>query len=209
MSDPVLIDVPTSSCFAGVTMTLNRVIGVTQSPFTLETQTFKWPGEQWSMQLQMPAMTRRAMAAEWYAFALKLEGTFNYFLMGDPSAKTPRGTPAGSPVVDGGGQQGNTLLTRGWTPNSQSVLMAGDYIQLGTGMDSRLHMVVDDADANGDGETVLNIVPALRTPPNDGLTIITNNAKGVFRLTDNSFSWGVSPGPLYRLNFDAVEVINA
>lgn len=209
MSNPILIDVPQTSCAASVSMTLTRVIGVTQSPFTLTTQTFKWPGEQWSMQFQMPPMTRREIAAQWYSFALKLDGTFNNFLMGDPSARVPLGTPTGTPVIDGAGQQGNSINTRGWAPNSPNVLMSGDYIQIGTGIASKLHMVVDNASANASGEAVLNIVPALRTSPNDGVGIITNNARGVFRLTDNSFSWSVSPGPVYRLSFSAVEVIDA
>lgn len=208
MSTPVIINVPESSCFSSVTMTLTRVIGVTQSPFTFATQTFKWPGEQWSMQLQMPPM-RRNIAADWYSFGIKAEGTFNYFLMGDPSARVPRGNPVGTPVINGNGQEGNSINTRGWTPSALNVLRAGDYIQIGTGIAARLHMVVDDASANLSGEAVLNIAPALRTPPNDGTTIITNNAKGVFRMTDNSFSWGVSPGGFYRLSFSAVEVINA
>lgn len=209
MSTPILIDMPESSCFASVTMTLSRVIGVTQSPFTLETQTFKWPGEQWSMQLQMPPMTKRALAAEWYSFALKLEGTFNCFLMGDPTARDPLGSALGNPVIDGLGQSGNSVNTKGWEPNTERLLVAGDYIQLGTGMDSRLHMVVDIVNSNGDGEAVINIVPALRTPPNDGAAIVTRNARGVFRCTDNAFSWSVAPGPVYRLNINAVEVINA
>lgn len=209
MSTPTIVTVPSSSCIATVTMSLQRVVGVTSSPFTMESQSFKWPGEKWMMQFDLPVIVRRSIASEWLAFALQLQGKFNYFLIGDPSATSPAGVATGTPLVDGVSATGNILPTKGWTPNVTGILKAGDYIQYGTGVNSRLHMVVQDADSNGSGETNLIIEPAIKTSPPDNDPIVTSSPKGVFRLTDNSWSWSVLPGPKYRISFQAEEVVNA
>lgn len=209
MSIPPLVTVPSSSCAASVTMSLQRVVGVTASPFTLDTQSFKWPGEKWMIQFDLPTITRRAVASEWIAFALTLKGKFGYFLMGDPSARVPLGIATGTPVVDGSGSTGNILLTRGWTPNVTGILKAGDYIQYGTDENARLHMVVVDANSNGSGNAALTIEPAIRVSPTDGTAVVVNDAKGVFRLLDNTWAWSVLPGPKYRISFQAEEVTNA
>lgn len=204
-----LIDVPTSACVGSATMTLTRAIGSTMSPFTYEEQFFKWQGERWSIDFEMPTFTSRAVAGEWKAFALQLEGKLNRFLFGDPSAKTPLGSALGTPVVDGAGQDGNSLSTVGWTPSTNNLLRKGDYFQLGTGLAAKLYMVTNDVNSNGSGAATISFVPSLRSSPTDGQSIITNNPRSVFRLKDNSFSWSMAPGGLYRISFQAEEVVNA
>lgn len=209
MSTPPLITLPTSVCFASVVMNLRRVVGRTASPFTLEEQSFKWPGEQWGMELTMPPIKGRALAEEWISFMLQLEGSYGYFLIGDPTAKTPQGVATGTPLVDGINQTGNTLLTKGWTPNTVGILKRGDYLQLGTGTNTRLHKLTADVDSDVSGNAALPIVPALRTSPANNDPIVVNDAKGIFRLTSNDFSWSVDPGSIYRFRFNALEVVNA
>lgn len=209
MSTPPLLNLPTSVCFASVVMSLRRVVGRTQSPFTLEEQAFKWPGEQWGMELTMPPIKGRALAEEWISFMLQLEGSYGYVLMGDPSAKNPEGVASGTPQVDGINQTGNTLLTKGWTPNVTGILKRGDYLQLGTGTNTRLHKVMADVNSDGSGNAALSIVPALRNSPGNSDPIVVYDAKGLFRLTANDFAWSVEPGNIYRFRFNAVEVVNA
>lgn len=200
---------PPDTCAASVVMSLTRVNGVTASPFTLEEQQFNWPGEMWTIDFRLPPFTSRRTAMQWVSFGLNLKGTYGRFLMGDPSAKEPQGIATGTPVVNGAGQTGDILNTTGWTPSQQGILLAGDYIQLGTGVNSKLHMVTVDADSNGSGNAALRIVPALRSSPVDGAAIITNEAKGLFRLTSNQFPWSTEPGLVYRVSFQAQEVVLA
>lgn len=209
MSTPPLLNLPSSSCIASVVMTLTRAVGVTQSPFTFEEQSYRWPGEMWAMEFALPPIVNRAVAAEWKSFALKLEGQYGRFLMGDPSARLPAGSALGTPLVNGINQTGNTLVTDGWTPNQQGALLPGDYIQLGTGASSKLHMVTNTVNSDGAGNATLEIVPALRSSPADNAPIVISDAKGVFKLTNNSFSWQVSPGGIYRISFTAQEVVSA
>lgn len=208
MTIPIL-DLPNSSCAARVTMTLRRTVGVTQSPFTLEQQSFLWPGEAWMMDFGLPNITDRETAQEWIAFALKLRGTYGYFLAGDPAAKNPIGIGTGSPTVNGAGQIGPDLATSGWTPSTAGILKAGDYIQIGSADTAQLLMVADDVNSDGGGDAVLSVMPNVRNGPADGSPIIVNNPRGLFRLQDNSWSWSVVPGPVYQLSFQASEVVNA
>lgn len=209
MSTPPLVSLPSSSCFASIVMTMTRVIGATTSPFTLEDQFFKWPGAAWSVEVSMPPMKDRRIVGEWQAFGLNLEGSYGRFLMGDPLRKTPLGVATGTPLVDGGSQEGNTLLTKGWTNNINGILLPGDYIQLGINESSKLHMVTEVANSNGSGKAAIKIHPPLRSSPPDGSSIITQNTVGLFRMVDNNFSWSVSPGGFYRFSFRAQEVVNA
>lgn len=197
------------TCKASVTLTLRRVVSRSVSPFTLEEQSFQWPGEQWEISFTLPTFNNRLTASEWIAFAAKMKGSYNYFLTGDPSAEEPMGVATGTPLVAANNQTGNILQTKGWTPSTPNILRAGDYIQYGTGTSSRLHMVVEDADSDAAGLASLQIEPALRYSPALNSPIVVDNPVGLFRLSDNSYSWSVAPGPRYNLSFSATEVINA
>lgn len=206
---PSLIDLPTSSCFASVQLSLRRIVPRTISPFTLDEQSFLWPGEQWSVDFALPPVLSRDIAADWQAFGVSMKGSYNYFLLGDPTATVPRGVATGTPVVSSGGQTGNLLATSGWTPSTAGIILRGTYIQLGTGVNARLHMVIEDVNSNGSGNANLPIEPALRASPGLNDPVILNNPRGVFRLEDNTFGWSVLPGPRYAFSFSAIEVINA
>lgn len=208
MAVPALIDVPISACVASMEMTLRRSVSSSKSPFSFNTQVFDWGGEQWLLNFNLPPITSRAVASDWISFGVRLRGMYNCFLMGDPSAKEPRGVASGTPLVAAGNQVGNVLQTKGWTVSTDGIMKKGDYIQLGTGLNSRLHMVVEDADSDGTGLANLVIEPALRTSPLLNDPIVVRDAKGVFRMTNNDFSWTKRP-MVYGISFTAEEVINA
>jgi len=206
---PDLIELPESACIASVVLTMTRAVGTTRSPFTFEESSFLWQGASWSLDFRLPPITDEAVAADWQAFGLLLEGSYGYFLMGNPAARLPRGVATGTPQVDGAGQDGTTLETKGWTPSTTGILKKGSMIQYGTGELARLHMLVADADSDAAGKASLEIRPALRYSPADSAPIVINDAKGVFRLSDNDFSWSVDPGKIWRFSFRATEVVNA
>lgn len=209
MTTPALITMPSSVGIAEINMSLTSVVAVTNSPYTLEAQAFKWPGEQWAVDFNMPMIGDAAIAGEWKAFGAKLNGRFNYFLLGDPSGATPSGLGTGTPLVKGAGQMGNSILIDGLPLSTSNILKAGDYVQIGTGINSRLHLQVEDLDSNGSGEATLNLVPAVRTELADNTVVSFHDTVGVFRLTSNRFEWRVTPGPLYQLSFQAEEVVSA
>ena len=204
------LTLPTVTGVQTVNFIVRNSIGATQSPFTYEQQIFKNPGQRFEADITLPPMSR-ADAEVWNTFFIKLYGQYGTFLLGDPNSATPRGTAsssAGTPVVNGASQTGDTLNIDGVPTSQTGYLKAGDYIQLGTGILSRLHMVVEDADTDSGGNATLSIEPALRTSPSDDLAITVSNTKGVFRLVTNETEWDANSVSVYGITFAVTEYLS-
>jgi hypothetical protein len=90
--------------------------------------------------------------------------------------------PAGI-TVKGASQTGNSLVVWGFGESLSNRLKAGDYIQLGSGSSSRLHMITQDTASDFTGKATLSLWPALRSSPADAAALTVSGAKGVFELT--------------------------
>lgn len=193
-----------SSNFRRLTIRANTVVGVTRSEFTLQTQVYKFTGQAWIAEVTLPILEREEAEA-WTAFLLKLNGPFGTFMLGDPTCATPRGVASGTPLIKGAGQQGQILITDGWTINTTNVLKAGDYIQIS----NELYKVLNDASSNGSGEATLDIFPILRQSYADNLGITTSSPKGKFRLIQDDVPiYNVNADHTYEIGFTAVEAIS-
>ncbi|SFK78293.1 hypothetical protein [Shimia haliotis] len=137
------------------------------SGFTGSQQVQDWGGEWWDFTFEM-ALTRGREARRLSAFFAALGGMRGQFLFRDPSAG--RSDLLADPVVSGGGQSGNTLLTSGWAP-SLPVLEIGDFISLGSDADTRLYQITADAVADASGAVTLQITPRLRSSPLSGAAL--------------------------------------
>lgn len=178
-------------------------VALSTSVFTYQAQRVQHDGDRWAADVTLPVMTQ-ADAADWHAFITSLRGRYGTFLLGQSAHGTPRGTPGGTPVVNGASQTGYTLVTDGWTV-STTVLKKGDFIQI----ENRLYMITADATTNGSGQVTLDIWPSLRDGgPADNATITYTNAKGTFRLVGNIQAVvDVDPRKLYTLSFNAEEAL--
>jgi hypothetical protein len=181
-------------------MRAHSVVGMASSPFTGSQQTQEWPGNWWEADVTLPPMIR-ADAEAWVTFLIARHGMARKFMMGDPSAKTPRGTLGGTPVVDGAGQTGGILAIRGYTASVANVQREGDYIQVG----NRLYKLLEAEDSNSLGKATFDIFPNLRESPGDGDAVITSNCKGTFRLASNDTEWDVDSAMIYGISFKAME----
>jgi hypothetical protein len=209
MAETYPLTLPTHTGIASLNWAAENRVAVSQSPFTLQQQVVKHAGQRWSGTYSLPAM-QRENAEVWNAFLLRLDGSFGTFLMGDPIGATPRGsaaTTAGTPVVNGASQTGHELAIDGLPVSATGYLKAGDYIQLGSGSSAKLHKVLEDVDSNASGEATLNIWPDLRSSPSDGATVAVSNAKGVFRLVDNTINWDIGSNSFYSISFAFVEAL--
>ena len=206
---PISLPTDTKSQPSNTTFRIRRIIGQSVSPFTGEQQSFRNQGEWWEAEITLPPMTH-ANAREWVAKLVSMRGVFGTMLLGDWDARVARGTAsssAGSPLIKGASQTGNTLLIDGVPNNQTGYLKAGDYIQFGTGTGTRFHMVVADANSDGSGNASLEIEPALRTSPSDNLAITVANTKGVFRLATNETEWDANAISVYGITFAVVEYL--
>lgn len=199
------LDFPTDLGLNDFTLRAVNAVARTESPFTFQEQVYDWGGQKWELEAKIP-VTTRATAEIYASFLIKLKGKKGTFTITIPNSETPQGTGNGTPVVDGGSQTGSTLDVRGFDP-SETVLKAGDYIQLGSGATTSLHKVLNDATSDGSGDVTLDIFPDLRSSPSDGATVVISNPKGLFRLAENQTDIKINEPYFYNLSFKAVESI--
>jgi hypothetical protein len=164
-------------------------VGETDGAFGYTAQVWDFMQSMWQGQVSFPPMNRWSADA-WSSFILEARGGVNAFMLGDPKAALPKGNPSGTPVVNGAGQTGYSLVTNGWKPSTYRLLLTGDNIQIGY----RLYRVLDQVNSDSSGNATLNVWPNLRDQPVSGAPIIVSNCKGLFRLaknTGNKFSTNV------------------
>lgn len=169
-------------------------VAMDQSPFDFSQSVHHWGGEMWTADISLPPM-ERAAAEEWNAFLLNLRGQYGTFLMGDPRGKTARGT-ATAATITGAVESSSVTVTMTGT------LLAGDYIQLGTGLDATLHKVTQDQSGNG----TLEIYPSLRQA-RTAVSATVSDAKGLFRLSTNDRFWTIDGLNKYGVTIPAMEAI--
>jgi len=194
---------PTSTTFR-----LMTTVAMTESPYTGAQQVFQYQGNWWEAEITCPPMNH-STAREVIATLTSLRGGIGQILLGDWDGRTARGTAsssAGTPLVNGADQTGNTLVIDGAAASQTGYLKKGDYIQIGSGLSSRLHIVVEDANTDGSGNSTLSIEPELRTSPADDTAITVANAQGVFRLVGNA-EWNANAISTYGISFAVKEYL--
>lgn len=175
------------------------------SPFSFSQQVYVHQGDRWEADVVLEPM-KRADAEPWVAWALSLNGREGTFLLGpDPINTTPRGTWAGTPLVNGASQTGKTLVVDGF--GASATVKAGDWFQLGSASGAQLYKVVQDGTASGGGALSIEIWPRLRTSPADNAPLTSTSPKGVFRLARNQSEWSLELAQIYGLQFSALEAL--
>lgn len=195
-----------SQCVREITIRSRNIVGISTSPFTGQQQVYKHQGEWWEAEMSFPPM-KPENAEQVATFLLKLSGMFGTFLMGDPINKSPRGVGTGTPLVKGAGQVGNELVTDGWTINTPNILKAGDWIQLGSGVTSRLHKVLDNVNSDATGTATLTLFPSLRSSPADNAAIVTTDTVGLWRLSTNDIEYNIQTGQFYGITLACMEAL--
>jgi len=196
----------------GIAQAVVRMISttsVTESPFTGQVQAQSFARKMWEFEFVYPTMAR-ANAEAVIAFLAKLDGRLGTFLAGDPAAATPRGSASsapGTPLVMGASQTGVDLNFDGAPAGASGYLLEGDYIGLGTGVNTHLHKVLDDVNIDSAGEGTMTIWPALRESPADNAAITVSSAKGHFRLAENVSEFSIDTAIHYGISFLAREDI--
>ena len=189
------LSTPTSIGIESIELRAVNAVATSQSPFTYKQQIVSHTGQRWEASISIPPV-HRDKAAQWKAMLTALKGSVGTSLLGDPDYATPQGTVSSCTLTGSAGDETVTVVMTG-------SLLAGDYIQLGTGSTSRLHQVL--VDQTGDGS--LEIWPALRDDYTTA-AVTFNSPKGVFRLSSNMTSWSINNASTYGISFDAVEAIS-
>lgn len=159
-----------------VSRVLKTAVATTTSPFTGTQQVQDWGGEWWEYEIDF-AIVGQANGKALSAFFAALGGSRTAFLFADPTIKN--GSGIGTPLVNGAGQSGNSLVTDGW---SATGLQAGDFFALGTDVVTRLYQLTANVVPVA-GAATLQFVPALRTSPADNQALLTVAPYVLLRLT--------------------------
>lgn len=188
------LTLPTHTGVRNIELRTTNAVAYSRSPFTFAGQAHVYPGQMWQADFTLPPM-KRVDAEKWIAWLVSLRGQYGTFLAGDSSASSIRGTATTVAVTGSAGSNSVTVTSNG-------TLLAGDMIQIGTGLDATLHKVLSDLSGNG----TLEIWPALRKARTTAAVTLTN-AKGLFRLATNETSWSVNEASIYGLSFSAMEAV--
>jgi hypothetical protein len=201
------LSLPPTPGWVKVNLVASNVVGLSISPFTLQAQTYQWPGEGWSASVSLPPMTQ-STAEAWVTFLVSLRGTLGTFYIGDPLHLAPRGVATGTPVVNGAqSAMSTTLATRGWTASVTNIFLAGDYIQLGTGVQQRIYKVLTNANSDGSGDATFDIFPVLREGVSDDQPLTLINPAGTFRLTKDARQFDMNEAKQFGIDFECEEAL--
>ena len=199
------LTMPATPGFRQTKLTSTNIAGISKSPFTMQQQVYQWPGEGWSADVALPPM-KRVLAEAWVTFLTSLRGVVGTLYIGDDKALAPQGVATGTPLVNGAQtSMSNTLATKGWAHGVTGILKAGDYVQLGTGVQQRIYKVLTDVNSDGSGHATLDIFPILREGVSDNQPITLTNPQGTFRLSSNDRTWDVDEASIYGLTFKCEE----
>ena len=199
MSISYPLALPTITGIRSVDFRAVNAVAYSQSPFTFSGQAHAYQGQMWQAEITLPAMNR-GTAETWIAFLLSLRGQFGTFLLGDPRGCVLRGTATSCTITGSAGD--NTVSP---TVTAGQTLVAGDYIQLGSGSSATLHKVLVNYTGTGSAAD-LEIWPALRVNRSSA-TATLSNTKGVFRLSSNEQAWSINEASIYGITFAAREAI--
>lgn len=197
---------PTNIGFNRFNLTRSTRSARSESPFTFSHQILTYPGQRWVADVGLPPL-ERSKADVWRAFFSKLNGQEHTFNMGDPLSATAKGSAGGTPLVNGASQTGSSLVVDGAATSQTGWLLAGDYIQLGTGSSARLYMVTDDVNTDGSGNATINIWPTIRTAPANNDAITLASPMGTFRLTGDDMSFETNSNSFTNISFTAISVV--
>ncbi len=193
------LSLPNQTTIRSVEFRAVNAVAYSQSPFTFAGQTHTYSGQQWEIDVQLKPM-RRDDAEAWVAWLLSLRGRHGTFLLSDPISNSIRGTATAATITGNAGDE-----TVSATVSNGNTLKAGDFIGLGTGLDSTLHKVLSDYTGTGSAAD-LEIWPALRKT-RSGVSADLTSAQGLFRLTSNETVYSVNQLAVYGIAFGASEVV--
>lgn len=199
---------PSTPAFTESSWKLKRAVDINQSPFSGHTSTYEYDMALWTAVLSLPPM-KRDQAAQWQSFFMKLHGRRGTFLLGDPDAKTIRGAgpTSGNVALSSAAAVGDDSLSVSITAADGTVAFKeGDYIQLGTGADAKLHMIVNDVVVTSNAATI-DIEPYVKLAVAN-LSILEYTApKGVFFMDANELGWDADHVSKYGITFSCTEFL--
>jgi hypothetical protein len=137
-----------------------------------------------------------------FSFLAYQQGGFDTFTITSPDLSTPRGTPTGTPVVNGADQEGRTINTSGWTANTE-IFKDGDILKFAG--HTKVYMIYGDVNSDGSGDATLVLTNPLLESPADSESITVNDVPFTVELVSDISEYLVRGPLLYNVSIDLLE----
>lgn len=189
------------------TLGITPTVAVSASPFSGVQQVYEWPNVTWRASFDVVAKGRTEWAVL-QAFIASLRGRFGTVLIYPYQGVRPRGTTntAGVTVATGGAAaQARSINLSGM--GAGRTLLAGDFLQLGSGATTRLHQVVESATADGSGNATVTIEPPLRTSYSAAAAVTLLKPCTLMRSVSNDGASTVELGGVITASFSFSEAL--
>lgn len=186
---------------------ITPTVAVSSSPFSGEQQVYEWSAAPWQASFEVIVRSPEHRAAM-MSFIASMRGRRGTVLLGPRHASRPRGTAntSGVTVGSGGGTTGGRTLPLAGL-GAAATLLAGDFLQISSGANSRLHCIVENATADGSGNATVTIEAPLRADYASGVAVTLTSPKGVFRSTTNEFLTYMQMGGVLTASFSFIEAL--
>lgn len=180
-----------------IELTLRRVTGMSESPFTFQQQVYEHQGARWEMNMTFAPQTR-ADAAAIHGFLAALRGRRGTFLYTpDPLATAPISGGSDGNLSGNHAARATTITT-----SANETWSVGDLISIS-------NHVYRIAQKNC-GTSLCNsydIEPGLRAAATSGTAIDATSPKGIWRLASDEFTYSIDVGQFYRTTIACVEAL--
>jgi hypothetical protein len=199
---------PTHTGIAQIELRATNAVAYSRSPFTFAGQAHAYAGKAWQADVTLPSM-KREDAERWVAWLISLKGQLGTFYLGDPAATTPLGSARDTDtiLVDGAVSSGDTIAIDSAPASQTDYLKAGDYMEIGTGVNRQLFKVLNDVDTDGTGSATVDVWPNVRTSIADDAAVTVQSAQGIFRLASNEQAFSINEASIYGITFGAIEAV--
>lgn len=199
---------PTHTGIAQIELRATNAVAYSRSPFTFAGQAHAYAGKAWQADVTLPSM-KREDAERWVAWLISLKGQLGTFYLGDPAATTPLGSARDTDtiLVDGAVSSGDTIAINSAPASQTDYLKAGDYMEIGTGVNRQLFKVLNDVDTDGTGSATVDVWPNVRTSIADKASVTVQSAQGIFRLASNEQAYSINEASIYGITFGAIEAV--
>lgn len=199
---------PTHTGIAQIELRATNAVAYSRSPFTFAGQAHAYAGKAWQADVTLPSM-KREDAERWVAWLISLKGQLGTFYLGDPAANTPLGSARDTDtiLVDGAVSSGSTIAIDSAPVSQTDYLKAGDYMQIGTGVNRQLFKVLNDVDTDGTGSATVDVWPNVRTSITDDAAVTVQSTQGIFRLASNEQAFSINEASIYGITFGAIEAV--
>jgi hypothetical protein len=180
-------------------MRLVRIQAASSSPFTGKQQVISHQGVYWEAEIGLPPMEMKdaRQFIAWYHQLRGLEGSFYL-----PNLDGNLGIHESSLLLSGK-YSPNHILGEGFAPDTIGALKAGDFISIS----NELKQLTKDVDATSSGHGHLYFEPAARDYLSIGESILTGDAKGVFRLATPTLEFTSDSLKQFGISFIVREVL--